>query len=422
MSIAARRLVVIALAAAFLLGACESTGPTASPAGPASAPASGPATDAPPTPTPRPAAEVYAEIRAAVEEIRGLRPTEEVEPVTLDEAQLIENLQAEFDKENTPEEIRLSEDSLITFGLLPEGSDLRQIMLDFQSGQVAGYYSPDQDRLFVVSRSGAIGSIERVTYAHEFTHQLQDQNMDLGSLGLDADDNSDGVLAALALVEGDAVSVQVSWMLANLGPAELGELLESALDPKAMEALERAPVYVRETTIFQYQQGPAFVSSLMTGGGYDPVNEAYLDPPKSTEQVLHPEKYAEREAPSIPSLPDGVAASLGEGWSEATRDTLGELVLGLWLRINGVPRAEADAAAAGWGGDRMLMVRGPDGAIGIGLVTTWDSTTDAQEFLQAAGTAAKAVDPNAIVASDGLLRVIVALGDGAPDIFAALAG
>ncbi len=27
-------------------------------------------------------------------------------------------------------------------------------MLDFQTGQVAGYYSPDKDELFVVSRSG----------------------------------------------------------------------------------------------------------------------------------------------------------------------------------------------------------------------------------------------------------------------------
>ena len=82
-----------------------------------------------------------------------------------------------------PRSSPLSEDLLSTLGLLPEGSSLRQATLDFQAGQVAGYYSPDKDELFVVSRTGqTVGPVERVTYAHEFTHQLQDQNFDLDSL------------------------------------------------------------------------------------------------------------------------------------------------------------------------------------------------------------------------------------------------
>ena len=54
-----------------------------------------------------------------------------------------------------PEQLRDSEDLLIALGLLPGGRLApRRMTLDFQAGQVAGYYSPDKDELFVVRRSG----------------------------------------------------------------------------------------------------------------------------------------------------------------------------------------------------------------------------------------------------------------------------
>ena len=53
------------------------------------------------------------------------------------------------------------------------------------ASQVAGLYSPDDKQLYVVSRSGKLGPTEKTTFAHEYTHALQDQNFDLGSLKLD---------------------------------------------------------------------------------------------------------------------------------------------------------------------------------------------------------------------------------------------
>ncbi len=409
----------LALAAGLVLAGCgnvsPSGAPTAQPTGIASSPAG-------PSPTPRPAAEVYAEIRAAVEAIRGLQPTKAVEPVSLDEAQLRANLTADFDRENTPQELTLAEDLLITIGLLPPGSSIRTIMLDFQTGQVAGYYSPDKDELFVVSRSGGLGAAEMVTYAHEFTHQLQDQRFDLAKLGLDAADQSDRQLAHLALVEGDAVTVQSSWMTTSLTPQQLGELLGASLDPKALEALQNAPPFVRETALFPYERGLAFASTLVAGGGFAAVDAAFADPPDSTEQVLHPEKYVTREKPATVEMPAGITAALGTGWVAAGQDTLGELVLGIWLNGGGVPRAEANAAAAGWGGDRLVILRGPDGAVGVGMITTWDTAADAAEFAAAATTAAAARTPAGVVASDGLRTVFVAMGDRAADILATLGG
>jgi hypothetical protein len=256
--------------------------------------------------------------------------------------------------------------------------------------------------------------MEKVTYAHEFTHQLQDQHVDLESFGLDATDQSDLQVARLALIEGDAVSVQTSWMTSNLTPAELGEVLQAALDPQAVAALTRAPAFVRETALFPYEDGFAFVSGL-----YASVDAAFADPPASTEQVIHPEKYEAREAPAVVTLPPVVAA-LGAGWSVAGEDTLGELILGIWLRAGGVPRPDSLAAAAGWGGDRLVILRGPDGAVGVGIITAWDTAADAAEFQAAAATAMAKLDPGGQVVSDGIRRVYLAMGDRAADILAAL--
>jgi len=406
------------LCGALLLAGCNPPAPTSSP-GPSAAAPSEPAASGTPAP---PAAEVYASIRAAVEAIRGLEPTADVDPVTIDEAQLRTNLEAEFDAENVASDLKFSEETLITLGLLPPKSSLRALTLDFQAGQVAGYYSPDKKELFVVSRSGELGAPEEVTYAHEFTHQLTDQRFDLSKLLGGASNESDRALAQLALIEGDAVSVQTTWTLENLTPQQMGELLAASLDPEAIAALQRAPAYLRETALFPYQNGLAFVTGLVSSGGYDAVDAAYAAPPASTEQVLHPEKFAAREAPIAVKLPAGLAKSMGAGWSEAGQDTLGEFILRLWLTQNGVSLATATAAVAGWGGDRLVLLRGPSGALTVGLVTTWDTEADAEEFGTAAANAAKTLGSDHAMANiRNSNSVAIAIGPEADRLLAALA-
>src|SRR5829696_718187 len=315
-----RRVAVLAACDAVLVAACgsnpPSTGPTVAPSPATAAPPIGPsAGPTAPAASAQPAAEVYGAIRKGVEAIRGLAPTDAVDPVTIDEVQLRKNIEAEFDATQSPAQLKDTEDLLITLGLLPKGASLRQATLDFQTGQIAGYYSPDKDELFVVSRAGGrLGGVEKATYAHEFTHQLQDQRFDLNALGLDATDQSDRSLARLGLVEGDAVSVQTTWMTANLNATELGELLSAALDPAAVAALQNAPPYLRDTATFPYQDGPAFATRLLASGGYAAIDAAFAAPPDSTEQVIHPDKYIAREPPIEVRLPGDVPAALGSGW------------------------------------------------------------------------------------------------------------
>jgi hypothetical protein len=398
-----RRHAPVALLLAVVLAACSSNPPSPAPAATLEPATQPPVTSPPATPvaSARPLAEVYAEIRSQVEAIRGLQPTSDVDPVVIDATQLAKNLEAEFDATHDAASLKDAEDVLITLGLLPAGTSLRAATLAFQGGQVAGYYSPEQDELFVVSRTAAVGPADEATYAHEFTHQLQDQHIDLDKLGIDAADQSDRSLARLALVEGDATSVQTTWMTQELTSAALGEVFAAGLDPDALAAFNNAPVYLRETALFPYQDGLGFVMRLINQGGYAAVDAAFADPPDSTEQILHADKYANREAPVAITMPDAIAKRLGNGWTEVGQDTLGELLLRVWLKIGGQSASQAAQAAAGWGGDRLALYRGPNGETLVVLISTWDSIGDAQEFSGAIAAMGDSTERGIVISESG---------------------
>src|SRR5262245_20015836 len=105
----------VALAAALAVSACSPTAPTVAPT---PGPASSAAASAGPTAvaSQAPASDVYKSIRQAVEAIRGLEPTADVDPVTIDAQQLRTNLTEEFDKENSADALAFSQDSLILLG------------------------------------------------------------------------------------------------------------------------------------------------------------------------------------------------------------------------------------------------------------------------------------------------------------------
>ena len=416
------RLRVAALAAAVLLAAC-STAPSTPPQSNIGSVPPEPTATAVPSATAADPTAVYALVATQVEAIRGLQPTTAVAPVLIDQATLTKNLTADFDRTNPPAAVAINERELIGLGLLPAGSSLRALVLDLQSGQVAGYYSPEEKQLFVVSRAGGIGPTQRLTYAHEFTHQLQDQHFDLNKLGLDATDQGDRSLARLALVEGDAVSAQTTWMTTELTADELGQVVKDSLDPAGLAALSRAPKILQETAFFPYNAGAAFVAGLISSGSYAAVNTAFANPPASTEQVIHPEKYAAHEAPVEVKPAADLATKLGSGWSEAARDTLGELTLRVWLNTGGVASADAAAAAAGWGGDRLVLFTGPGGTTALAIETAWDTAADATEFAAAATRALAGHGLASLIGhTSGSTRVSIAIGANIQQLAAALPG
>ncbi len=375
----------LAVLLCLVLAACGTSAPTGSP--PASSAPSGSPTAAPtgtpagsPTAQPDPAA-VYAAIEEQVRAIRGLDAKSPVDPKVLDEAALAKYVEDSFHKDNPTNLVTANERFYKGLGLLPRDASLEQLYIGMLSGQVAGLYNPDDKQLYVVSKSGALGPTEKTTFAHEYTHALQDQNFGLKGLHLDAPGEGDRATAILSLVEGDATLSMSLWQLDNLTQAELLQLIGESLDPKVTGQLEKLPAILRESLLFPYTAGLTFTQGLQLAGGWEAVNAAFGRPPASTEQILHPEKYASNEAPVTVDLPDDLAARMGAGWSVGLEDTFGEFQLKVWLANAGTGVAsDAEAAAAGWGGDRSVILDGPNGTFAIAIASEWDGAADAREF------------------------------------------
>jgi hypothetical protein len=256
--------------------------------------------------------------------------------------------------------------------------------------QVAGYYDPDTRQLTVIDSDGELDTLARLILAHEVMHALQDQRWDLGALIDAAEGNSDRYAGLVGLVEGEATQLMTQWMLQH-----------GMDDPGAFEdvpglggsGLDAMPPAIRRSLLYPYLDGLRLVLDRWGVEGWPGVDALWESPPTSSEQVMHPERYPD-DTPVTIELPD-LAARLGEGWSESFATTLGELDTGVWVAdgaewevgfsLGGTTLPNGEAAA-GWGGDRVASLEGPDGTWGLAWQTAWDTPDDAAEFATAAET------------------------------------
>jgi hypothetical protein len=409
---------------ALLAIACGPATPSPTP----SPPTTGPSTTTdpsvtPPSPQPSSAADaIYDTIEAQVVAIRGLPPTE-VERKTID-GEALKTFNAEnFEKDNPPDYVAANERMYKAFGLMPADQSLKTLFLDLIDSQVAGFYRPDDKSLYVVSRTGTINGADKITFAHEYDHALQDANFDVFAEHQQLLDETDRALARAAVYEGDATLLMIVWAGANMTPQEFADVQAAGTDPESVAVLERTPPILVESLLFPYTAGQAFILPMQTAGGWTAVDAVYKDLPRSTEQILHPDKYRDAEEPVDVQLPATLAADMGQGWAETAQDTFGEFQLGVWLRESGMRASDASAAAAGWGGDRLAVLNGPDDAWAVVMRSTWDSDADADAFQQAAGTAvADGVNAGTVIADGRDITVVFASGGDILDRAVAAAG
>ncbi len=350
------------------------------------------ATDLPTTPNSEPtrAAGVSAEVAAQMSEIedqvvrlRGLQPTGSVGRELLTPEQLRQRVLDEFLADYTEQEAEDDARLYALLGLLAPDFDIYTLFLDLYSEQIAGYYDDEVEQMYVVQGS-AFGGAERATYAHEYTHALQDQRFDLEQgLGYNDEDcelDSERCAGIQALVEGDATLVEEQWLLIYASNRDRDEFF-SFYDTFESPVYDSAPAFLQRDLVFPYEFGYRFVNTLFLGGGWAAVDAAYADPPNSTEQIMHPERYP-RDRPVQFEIPE-LAAALSEGWREIDRNVLGEWYTLLVLEQH-IPAPQAEPAVEGWGGDYYLAFVNDGQELGaLVLLTQWDSIREAYEFLPA---------------------------------------
>lgn len=328
-------------------------------------------------------------IQRQVISLRGLTPKQAVIRDLLTTDELKQKVETDFFKDYTAQDA--ADDSLLlqTLGLLPQGFDLLDFYEKLYAEQIAGFYDSKTKEMYVVDR-GTFGGTERMTYAHEYTHTLQDQNYDLQN-GLKLNNKNcrkepEYCSAVSALVEGDASFTEQKWLFSYSSKNDKADLQDFA-GSFSSPVFDSSPRYMQKDFLFPYKQGLEFVYSLNDLGGYALVDQAYKNPPISTEQILHPEKYPSEKYDDV-TLPY-LTTLLPGNWSQVNENVLGEWYSYLVLAQAhdekfSLPDSTAHAAAAGWNGDRYALYRNErDGAIVFVLRSRWDQPEDAIEFFNA---------------------------------------
>jgi hypothetical protein len=276
-------------------------------------------------------------------------------------------------------------------GLLPARGESGALWLDNFTAAALPHYDPLTRRLLVPDAPAL--DKQELPLAHALAHAITDERFSIRrTLGVAPDGShqldGDAERARLALIEGDATLATLSFADPResfLGRRELAAvtagLAKAVDDPKAAASASWLAALAR----FTHVDGLLFVARVRARHPWAAVDTLWKDPPATTEQVLHPEKYdlceepVTVEAALLPSLP-----VLGP---PIATDVLGELVIRAWLATSVSPEL-AERAATGWAGDRAALYRPtPDGGAADAVLlwlTLWDDPADADDFARAA--------------------------------------
>jgi hypothetical protein len=259
------------------------------------------------------------------------------------------------------------------FGLLPDTLDLRPMLLELYTEQVAGYYDPDSAMLFGVA--DADPAQLRVVVAHEMVHALQGERIPLDSI-LHEKSNNDRLAAAQSVLEGQATLAGMKALFPpGMDPTQEPDFWDQYADQirsgqSSMPVLARAPLVVREALIFPYLAGAEF----MHWWGRSPWQDSVPYGPRmpvSTEQILFPQRYARGDLP--------IALEFAADSAVLYEDVLGEAEIRILMaRLAGQSQVRS-AGPTGWGGDRYRVYSAPIGPALVWVVV-WDDAAAAQRF------------------------------------------
>ena len=358
----------------------------------------------------------------------------------MDRVELRKFLGGEIDAEYPAERFESDERTYIALGYCEPGFDLRKTTMAMLTEEIAGFYDPKSKSLCLIdatrkekpkkkslwdkifSREKRFNPDEqRSVLSHELAHALADQHFDLEGMRRAVQHDDDATLASVAVVEGEAMLVMVIDSMARGrgdGASHLPGVAASAeLFAKTTQlatswgfgvgsAFSSAPLVMREGLIFPYAAGMKFCAHYARFGDWKSIDALFREPPVSTEQILHPEKYRgpERDDPVRLAFRENPPLDAAR-WRGLRENGVGEFGVEVLLRP-AVGRARSEAAAAGWDGDVYrvwVAIDEAEGDAGDGApggepgdangsrpkddllvwMSTWDRATDAAEFATA---------------------------------------
>jgi hypothetical protein len=318
------------------------------------------------------------------ENIRGLKIKKAVECRSSNREEVKGFVLKELQDKKNQDMLYYSDILYKSLGALPEDYNLTNGITELYTSQIGGYYDPKTKRYVLAEW---IPEIMQMGIAiHELTHALQDQHYNLTTYLDKPNITIDERLARQALVEGDATLVMYDATKQASGQLQISqqESVEQEMFSTVLSLglINTVPEVLKTELVFPYVSGLRFAHYLLKKGGYKAIDKAFKNPPKSTEEVLHLEKYGSgKQEFSIPKTQEMVSQKDNIVYT----DTVGEFFIANLLGSSTTDKEKATQAAAGWGGDKIVIVkndRSSKKSYTFFWTTLWDTELDAVEFFK----------------------------------------
>ncbi len=328
------------------------------------------------------AAEIQTILRG-LSDISGFRIRRELPFRLITREQINAYVKEQIRRSTRPKEIRAEELSLKKLGFVPADFDLRQTTIDLLTEQAAAFYDFHQKKLFI--SDWAATSMREEALVHELAHALADQSFNIEKyLNRDPKDSEES-LARQTVVEGQASWLTLEYALRRSGksltdPLYTREASSQDVDPDDPQypVFSKAPLYLRATMLFPYQEGEAFQQAVVTRQGKPAFAGVFAKPPVSTGQILHPVKYFNGIAPVLPELPKPVS-----GMKPVVEGVFGEEDVKVLLRQYTSISLASGLAPGLSGGRYRVDEEKKSSRTSLVFATEWESEDAAIAFLNA---------------------------------------
>ncbi len=260
-------------------------------------------------------------------------------------------------EDTTEEDLRIQKSVLVALGVIEPSRDWVAEAVESAAGGVVGFYDTDTEELWVTNRGTKFGPYSLSVVVHELNHALQDQTWDLSRFDALYDDGRyEEYDAITSLIEGEARFVEDAYINTFTEHDRLAYNSEAG----AFGGGRPLPALLQFVQLAYYKDGRGFVGDLHETGGWEAVDAAWQDPPITTEQVKHTNRYLDGEKPVTVRLPaitlDGFDVTEDSSWGE--NDFIGMFAVEE-VGVAGV------MAATHWGGDEYRILWNGETAVWV---------------------------------------------------------
>jgi hypothetical protein len=316
-------------------------------------------------------------------------------------------LNEKFQEDEGAKKLQRGEIVLKKFGLLDRDFDLKPFLLALLKEQIEAYYDSKTKTVNLLDWVSV--EEQKPVLAHELTHALQDQHVDLEKWGdqtpsepsTNYRDDVDHLAkdeidtAREAVAEGQATAVMMDNILKPMGKSlikdpEVVDFIKNQMNGgENSPVLARAPLLLSESLLFPYREGLSFEQDVWMDQGQKAAFAGTLDrPPTSTWEIINPREFEKSKLPVVPLMPD-IHPIVDKTYKAYDIGQVGQLDLHILTELFGGDNAARDLTPSWdggiyWAGQRLSATTPAEQAstksISLFYLSAWKNAASAQAF------------------------------------------